>query len=135
MHCLTHNVVQLRVGLVLTEAKSISVSTRKFCVTMRDRSKNRKQLQRGRFLSSEAIQTIQALKRAANNPGTSLGNEFNSKFRRLLKLDMIAVLRELLRQNQCDLALKVCSQSISCSEVNIYCVLSLGLLMNKYSCL
>ncbi|CAK9140174.1 unnamed protein product [Ilex paraguariensis] len=80
--------------------------------TMRDRSKNRKPLQRGRNLSIEAIQTVQALKRANNNNNdvdkeSSLEHVFDSKVRRLLKLDMIAVLRELLRQNECLLALKV----------------------------
>ncbi|KAL2254964.1 UNVERIFIED_CONTAM: Protein THYLAKOID ASSEMBLY 8, chloroplastic [Sesamum indicum] len=76
-------------------------------ITMRDRSKNRKPLQKGRNLSIEAIQTVQALKRAANLSEASLDQVFDNRFRRLLKFDMIAVLRELLRQNQCLLALKV----------------------------
>ncbi|KAL3843306.1 hypothetical protein ACJIZ3_000709 [Penstemon smallii] len=77
-------------------------------ITMRDRSKNRKPLQKGRNLSIEAIQIVQALKRAANlHVAVSLEQVFDNKFRRLLKFDMIAVLRELLRQNQCLLALKV----------------------------
>ncbi|XP_059654110.1 protein THYLAKOID ASSEMBLY 8-like, chloroplastic [Cornus florida] len=87
--------------------------------TSRDRSKNRKPLQRGRNLSIEAIQTVQALKRNLNNnnkksncgddynSSDSLEQVFRSKLRRLLKFDMMAVLRELLRQNQCYLALKV----------------------------
>lgn len=77
-------------------------------IKMRDRSKNRKPLQRGRNLSIEAIQAVQALKRAhLQNYSHSLNQVFESKFRRLLKFDMMAVLRELLRQNQCLLALKV----------------------------
>ncbi|KAL0334486.1 UNVERIFIED_CONTAM: Pentatricopeptide repeat-containing protein [Sesamum radiatum] len=76
-------------------------------ITMRDRSKNRKPLQKGRNLSIEAIQTVQALKRAANLSEATLDQVFDNKFRRLLKFDMIAVFRELLRQNQCLLALKV----------------------------
>ncbi|XP_058224021.1 protein THYLAKOID ASSEMBLY 8, chloroplastic [Rhododendron vialii] len=84
-------------------------------ITMKDRSKNRKPLQRGRNLSIEAIQTIQALKRAAAaaaqdrpcSESLSLDVVFSSKFTRLLKLDMMAVLHELLRQNECLLALKV----------------------------
>lgn len=75
-------------------------------ITMRDRSKNRKPLQRGRNLSIEAIQAVQALKRAVSSE-VLLEQVFDTKFRRLLKFDMIAVLRELLRQNQCLLALKV----------------------------
>lgn len=86
-------------------------------ITMKDRSKNRKPLQRGRNLSIEAIQTIQALKRAAaaqdrpcsESLSLSLEGVFSSKFRRLLKLDMMAVLHELLRQNEYLLALKVLS--------------------------
>lgn len=84
-------------------------------ITMKDRSKNRKPLQRGRNLSIEAIQTIQALKRAAAaqdrpcSESLSLEGVFSSKFRRLLKLDMMAVLHELLRQNECLLVLKVLS--------------------------
>lgn len=80
-------------------------------ITMKDRSKNRKPLQRGRNLSIEAIQAVQALKRANrntyNNPLPELERVFDFKFRRLLKFDMMAVLRELLRQNECLLALKV----------------------------
>ncbi|KAF7138814.1 hypothetical protein RHSIM_Rhsim07G0221500 [Rhododendron simsii] len=82
-------------------------------ITMKDRSKNRKPLQRGRNLSIEAIQTIQALKRAAAaqdlpcSESLSLEGVFSSKFSRLLKLDMMAVLHELLRQNEYLLALKV----------------------------
>lgn len=79
-------------------------------IEMRDRSKNRKPLQRGRNLSIEAIQTIQILKRAHSqneNDGSALDRAFDSNFKRLLKLDMMAVLQELLRQNECQLALKV----------------------------
>ncbi|KAL5707241.1 hypothetical protein ACHQM5_025314 [Ranunculus cassubicifolius] len=85
-------------------------SSRMITRMMSDRSKNRKPLQRGRNLSIEAIQTVQALKRAANannNNEIMVQQVFDSKFRRLLKLDMIAVLRELLRQNQLALAFQV----------------------------
>ncbi|EXB40440.1 hypothetical protein L484_013743 [Morus notabilis] len=75
-------------------------------VTMRDRSNNPRPLQKGRNLSIEAIQTVQALKRTQKDH-RSLEKFFDLKFRRLLKFDMMAVLRELLRQNECLLALKV----------------------------
>ncbi|KAG2706270.1 hypothetical protein I3760_05G096500 [Carya illinoinensis] len=75
-------------------------------VTMSSRGKNRKPLQKGRNPSIESIQAVQALKRAQKDKHT-LDRVFHSKFKRLLKLDMMAVLRELLRQNQCVLALKV----------------------------
>nr|GEX23072.1 hypothetical protein [Tanacetum cinerariifolium] len=71
-------------------------------VTMRDRGKNRKPLQKGRNLSIEAIQTVQALKRAPH-----FEQVIHSKFTRLLKFDMMAILRELLRQHQSLLALVV----------------------------
>ncbi|KAL1803011.1 hypothetical protein ACET3Z_031658 [Daucus carota] len=74
-------------------------------ITMRDRSKNRKPLQKGRNLSIEAIQTVQALKRVKDDDA-SLHRVFGTKFSRLLRLDMIAVLKELIRQDQCLLAFK-----------------------------
>ncbi|KAG2300745.1 hypothetical protein Bca52824_037217 [Brassica carinata] len=94
------------------------VLRRAMVIKMRDRSKNRKPLQRGRMLSIEAIQAVQALKRANTPPPQSpsstspsssamLDRVIDSKIRRLLKFDMVAVLRELLRQNECSLALKV----------------------------
>lgn len=69
-------------------------------------------LQKGRNLSIEAIQTVQVLKRSKNDH-RRFDDVFNSKFRRLLKFDMMAVLRELLRQNECVLALKVSILSLS----------------------
>ncbi|XP_018511100.1 pentatricopeptide repeat-containing protein At1g62350 [Brassica rapa] len=91
------------------------VLRRAMVIKMRDRSKNRKPLQRGRMLSIEAIQAVQALKRAnppppSTSPSSSssmLDRVIDSKIRRLLKFDMVAVLRELLRQNECSLSLKV----------------------------
>lgn len=72
------------------------------------RSKNRRPLQKGRNPSIEAIQTVQALKRANIKKDQRLLDQvWESKLSRLLKLDLIAVLRELLRQNECELALKV----------------------------
>lgn len=84
--------------------KQLGAGTR-IKITMRDRSKNRKPLQKGRNLSIEAIQTVQALKRTKGEED-SVRQVFASNFSRLLRLDMLAVLRELLRQNQCLLAIK-----------------------------
>nr|GEV71545.1 hypothetical protein [Tanacetum cinerariifolium] len=75
-------------------------------VTMRDRGKNRKPLQKGRNLSIEAIQTVQALKRAPKFEDKQQ-QVIHSKFSRLLKFDMMAILRELLCQDQSLLALVV----------------------------
>ncbi|KDP47029.1 hypothetical protein JCGZ_10756 [Jatropha curcas] len=88
-------------------------------LTVNARGRQDKPLQKGRNVSIEAIQSVQALKRAyyndnnnnnknsSTNDGDSLRHVFRSKFSRLLKLDMLAVLRELLRQNHCLLALQV----------------------------
>ncbi|CAN8256800.1 unnamed protein product [Cochlearia groenlandica] len=115
----------LRIGF--TTRRSISsrvpILRRAMEIKMRDRSKNRKPLQRGRMLSIEAIQAVQALKRAnpllppppppsppspsSSSSSSMLDRVIDSKFRRLLKFDMVAVLRELLRQNECSLSLKV----------------------------
>lgn len=107
------------------------VLRRAMVIKMRDRSKNRKPLQRGRMLSIEAIQAVQALKRAnppppSTSPSSSssmLDRVIDSKIRRLLKFDMVAVLRELLRQNECSLSLKV-SSSLSLSPSRFRCVRS-----------
>ncbi|XP_021891930.1 uncharacterized protein LOC110810164 [Carica papaya] len=65
---------------------------------------NRGPLVRGRILSTEAIQAIQALKRAHRSTAANLPS-----LSRLLKSDLLAALRELLRQDQCTLALHVLS--------------------------
>ncbi|KAJ9560717.1 hypothetical protein OSB04_005877 [Centaurea solstitialis] len=82
-------------------------SLKKMRITMRDRGKNRKPLQKGRNLSIEAIQTIQALKRASSKFADKQQEVIHSKFSRLLKFDMMAILRELLRQDHSILALMV----------------------------
>lgn len=103
----------IRQGLGLGGGGAASYSTGRkdrniaLLIAMRDRSNNRKPLQKGRNLSIEAIQTVQALKRARASGSCPLESVLETSFRRLLKLDMIAVLRELIRQNQCYLALKV----------------------------
>lgn len=73
---------------------------------MSNRSKNRRPLQRGRTLSIEAMQAVQALIRAKNDP-PSLRRVFRSKIERLIKSDLVAVLRELQRQNEGLLSLQV----------------------------
>ncbi|KAF8703443.1 hypothetical protein HU200_032248 [Digitaria exilis] len=78
-------------------------------ITMRDRSKNRKPTQRGRYLSTEAIQAVQSLKRAVLRGGSaaSAAAAVEPKLRRLLKADMVAVFRELAAQGEALLALQV----------------------------
>ncbi|KAF0913075.1 hypothetical protein E2562_020228 [Oryza meyeriana var. granulata] len=77
-------------------------------ITMRDRSKNRKPTQRGRYLSTEAIQAVQSLKRAAlQGPPSGAAVPVEPKLRRLLKADMVAVFRELAAQGEALLALQV----------------------------
>ncbi|KAL5216136.1 hypothetical protein ABZP36_007537 [Zizania latifolia] len=68
---------------------------------MRDRSKNRKPTQRGRYLSTEAIQVVQSLRRASLQGGPSAAAvPVEPKLRRLLKTDMVAVFRELAAQGE-----------------------------------
>ncbi|XP_078435216.1 uncharacterized protein LOC144706174 [Wolffia australiana] len=69
----------------------------------------RGQLWRSRFISTEAIQAVQALKLAKSLPSSSSELEFvfDGRIKRLLKVDLIAVLEELQRQNKWDLALQV----------------------------
>ncbi|XP_068644533.1 protein THYLAKOID ASSEMBLY 8, chloroplastic [Aristolochia californica] len=67
---------------------------------------NRGPLLRGRTLSTEAILAIQSLKRAHPEP-TKLDAIFSKTLSRLIKPDLLAALRELLRQNQTHLALQV----------------------------
>eukprot|EP00268_Persea_americana_P058372 TRINITY_DN7054_c0_g2_i1.p1 TRINITY_DN7054_c0_g2~~TRINITY_DN7054_c0_g2_i1.p1 ORF type:complete len:228 (-),score=48.03 TRINITY_DN7054_c0_g2_i1:586-1269(-) len=72
---------------------------------------NRPQLLRGRVLSSEAILAIQALKRSSSRSADSSTSaaDLRPLFSRLIKPDLLAALRELLRQNHCLLALAVFS--------------------------
>ncbi|KAJ4834105.1 hypothetical protein Tsubulata_041492 [Turnera subulata] len=68
---------------------------------------NRGPLVRGRILSTEAILAIQSLKRAASRTNTTSPPPPPPNLTRLLKRDLLAVLRELLRQDQCTLGLQV----------------------------
>ncbi|XP_022724028.1 uncharacterized protein LOC111280809 [Durio zibethinus] len=70
---------------------------------------NRGPLVKGRILSTEAIQAIQALKRAQRNSSSTTTNSRLPSLSRLIKCDLLATLRELLRQDQCALALHVLS--------------------------
>ncbi|KAJ3707638.1 hypothetical protein LUZ61_011343 [Rhynchospora tenuis] len=80
-------------------------------IEMRDRSKNRKPTQRGRYLSSEAILAVQSIKRSfissSNSNDLIWGNKEKEMVQRLIKRDMVAVMRELLSQGEPLLALLV----------------------------
>lgn len=67
----------------------------------------RKPMWRTRVLSYEAIHAVQSLKLAQNSP-SRLEQVFNTKLSRLLKADLEDTLAELQRQNELDLAFKVC---------------------------
>ncbi|KAI0496255.1 hypothetical protein KFK09_022569 [Dendrobium nobile] len=77
----------------------------------------RKPLWRGRVLSKEAIQAVQALKLAKSSPSASANSRtdgddkmaevFRGKIARLLKADLLDVLKELQRQNEWGIALQV----------------------------
>ncbi|XP_023522652.1 protein THYLAKOID ASSEMBLY 8, chloroplastic-like [Cucurbita pepo subsp. pepo] len=68
---------------------------------------NRGPLVKGRTLSTEAIQAIQSLKRAEKSDPTKLEQVLSTTLSRLLKADLVATLKELLRQDRCALALEV----------------------------
>ncbi|KAK8949407.1 hypothetical protein KSP39_PZI006185 [Platanthera zijinensis] len=77
----------------------------------------RKPLSRGRVLSKEAIQAVQALKLAKSSPRPSaaagaaddcrMADVFRGRIARLLKDDLLDVLKELQRQNEWEIALQV----------------------------
>ncbi|XP_027344555.1 protein THYLAKOID ASSEMBLY 8, chloroplastic-like [Abrus precatorius] len=66
-------------------------------------------LLKGRILSIEAIQAIQTLKRLHRTNPPNLSELLSNTLTRLIKSDLLATLRELLRQQQCALALRVFS--------------------------
>lgn len=66
-------------------------------------------LVKGRILSIEAIQAIQTLKRLHRTNPPNLSEQISNTLTRLIKLDLLATLQELLRQRQCALALRVFS--------------------------
>ncbi|KAA8540390.1 hypothetical protein F0562_024691 [Nyssa sinensis] len=70
---------------------------------------NRGPLVKGRVLSTEAIQAVQSVKRAHRGDQTKLNELLSKTLSRLMKADLIATFNELLRQDHCDLALKVFS--------------------------
>lgn len=70
---------------------------------------NRGPLVKGRVLSIEAIQAVQALKRAQRSDPTNFPLAASKTLSRLIKSDLLATLKELLRQEQCVLALQVLS--------------------------
>ncbi|KAK4736040.1 hypothetical protein R3W88_010301 [Solanum pinnatisectum] len=83
-----------------------STTRRKIAVRCGPRS-NRGPLVKGRILSIEAIQAIQALKRAQRTDPSQIEAHVSKTLNRLIKTDLIAAYKELLRQDLCDLALKV----------------------------
>ncbi|KAI5076045.1 hypothetical protein GOP47_0008110 [Adiantum capillus-veneris] len=63
---------------------------------------------KGRLLSNEALRAVQELKRAhVRKDNARLSNVLKSTVSRLVKFDMLAVLGELRRQNECELAVLV----------------------------
>lgn len=84
---------------------------------------NRGPILKGRVLSIEAIQAIQALKRVHRVDPAKLDDAFLSKtLSRLLKADLVASFNELIRQDQCQIAVKVFSaiQSEYNAELSLY---------------
>ncbi|KAI3996026.1 hypothetical protein MKX01_037523 [Papaver californicum] len=67
---------------------------------------NRGPLVKGRSLSTEAMQAVQALKRAKGDE-LKIYEIISKNLSRLIKNDLLASLSELLRQGHCELAMKV----------------------------
>lgn len=93
----------------------------------------RKPMWRTRVLSYEAIHAVQSLKLAQNSP-SKLEQVFATKLSRLLKADLEDTLAELQRQNELDLALKVCMLCLWLSLLKFYfCFVPvLGLIIENY---
>ncbi|KAJ7963035.1 Pentatricopeptide repeat-containing protein family [Quillaja saponaria] len=70
---------------------------------------NRGPLVKGRILSIEAIQAVQTLKRVQRTNPKNLPDLISKTISRLIKADLLASLKELLRQDQFVLALQVFS--------------------------
>ncbi|KAL5160383.1 Protein THYLAKOID ASSEMBLY 8, chloroplastic [Glycine soja] len=69
----------------------------------------RSPLMKGRILSIEAIQAIQTLKRLHRTNPPNLSSLVSNTLTRLIKSDLLATLRELLRQQHCTIALRAFS--------------------------
>ncbi|KAG9453386.1 hypothetical protein H6P81_006290 [Aristolochia fimbriata] len=97
---------------------------------------NRGPLLRGRTLSTEAILAVQSLKRAHPDP-TKLDAVFSKTLSRLIKPDLLAALRELLRQDQTHVALKVFalirSESWYATDYGLYAEVVSALCRNEMS--
>lgn len=74
---------------------------------LRDKNRPRKPLSRGRIMTTEAIQAVQALKRANKYGQDKLDHIYITRVSRLLKDDLLAALTELQRQNEYELAIKI----------------------------
>ncbi|KAF3450722.1 hypothetical protein FNV43_RR06811 [Rhamnella rubrinervis] len=96
---------------------------------------NRGPLVKGRTLSIEAIQAVQTLKRAQRSEPTNLSTLVSKTLSRLIKADLVAAFKELLRQDQCALALHVLSTLQSEYEpgLSVYADLVLALARNGMS--
>ncbi|KAM7475981.1 hypothetical protein LguiB_023224 [Lonicera macranthoides] len=89
-------------------AKTHQTNTRSHTTIRCGPRDNRGPLLKGRTLSIEAIQAVQALKRA-HRIGQPNDHFLSKTLSRLIKSDLIATFNELLRQDHCDIALKVFS--------------------------
>ncbi|XP_009346109.2 protein THYLAKOID ASSEMBLY 8, chloroplastic-like [Pyrus x bretschneideri] len=94
---------------------------------------NRGPLVKGRVLSIEAIQAVQTLKRAQRSNPAQFPALVSKTLSRLIKADLVAALRELLRQDQCHLALQVFSavRSEYPPDLSVYAEMALALARNE----
>ncbi|GMN37185.1 hypothetical protein TIFTF001_006599 [Ficus carica] len=105
-----HQTLFLKTPLPTTIPKQNSAAISSYAPIRCGPRGNRGPLVKGRILSIEAIQAIQTLKRAHRSDDPSRVPTVVSKtLSRLIKADLLAALKELLRQDQCALALQVFS--------------------------
>ncbi|GFZ11781.1 isochorismatase family protein [Actinidia rufa] len=97
------------ISLHPSKAKQISNTPRTLIPIRCGPRDNRGPLIKGRILSTETIQTVQSLKRAHRGDPYKLADLLSKTLPRLIKSDLVAAFNELLRQDHCDLALKVFS--------------------------
>ncbi|KAF7814250.1 protein THYLAKOID ASSEMBLY 8, chloroplastic-like [Senna tora] len=94
---------------------------------------NRGPLVKGRILSIEAIQAVQTLKRLHRTNPPNLSHLVSNTLSRLIKSDLIAALKELLRQDQCAIALRAFSavRSEYGADLSLYALMVQALARNE----
>lgn len=105
MESILLHTTRFKLPKLVLDGKPVAGVPSKICCGLRGGT--RKPLWRGKVLSTEAIQAVQALKFAKSSPSIGSEKVFRIRIERLIKADVEAVLAELQRQNEWEIALKV----------------------------